>query len=135
MASAFETFIQNELPKRGYLNSDVAQETVIVRRGQGPRQFDAVTLQEGQALGLVNGVLTGVSLSSFEIKKAVLQVEQESLEWIVAHNFNSENVIIQCFDSSKSVIIPESMQIIDANTVKITFNTETAGTVRVIFLD
>lgn len=135
MASAFENFVQMELPKRGYLNTDVPQETIIVRRGAGPRQFDAVTLAEGQALALVEGVLQGVSLASYGIKKVVLPVVEPAAEWIVAHNFNSENVIVQCFDDTKSVIIPESIQILDINTVKITFNTVQAGVVRVIFLD
>ena len=53
--SAFEDFVQQELPKRGYLNSDVAQETIIIRRGAGPRQFDAVTLGEGEVLAKVGG--------------------------------------------------------------------------------
>lgn len=135
MASAFESFVQQELPKRGYLNTDVGQETIIVRRGLGPRQFDAVSLGEGQALALVGGVLQGVSLASYGIKKVVLTVEEAAPEWIVAHNFDSENVIVQCFDESKSVIIPESIQILDENTVKVTFNTSITGVVRVIFLD
>lgn len=135
MASAFEEFVQQELPKRGYLNADVAQETVIVRRGPGPRQFDAVSLSEGQALALVGGALQGVNLSAYGIKKAVLAVAVASDEWIVAHNLGSENVIVQCFDETKSVIIPGSIQIIDDDTVKVSFSTPQEGTVRVIFLD
>lgn len=135
MASAFESFVQQELPKRGYLNTDVGQETIIVRRGVGPRQFDAVSLVEGQALAMVGGVLQGVSLSSYGIKKVILPISPASSEWIVAHNFDSENVIVQCFDETKSVIIPDSIQIIDSNTIKILFNSAISGVVRVMFLD
>lgn len=133
--SAFEDFIQTELPKRGYLNSDVAQETIIVRRGAGPRQFDAVQLQEGQVLAFVNGQLTGTSASAFGVRKAIFTVDVAAATWTIQHNLGSENVIIQAFDESKFVIIPESMQVVDANTVELTFNTALTGVARIIFLD
>ena len=85
--SAFEDFVQQELPKRGYLNSDVGQETVIIRRGPGPRQFDAVNLAEGQVLGKVGGVLTGVNVTDPEVgggeplRKAVMEVSSPSQTW------------------------------------------------------
>ncbi len=138
--SAFEDFVQQELPKRGYLNSDVAQETIIIRRGAGPRQFDAVQLQEGQVLALVNGQLTGVAVTDSSIggtpalRKAVLAFTNE-IEWLVEHNLNSENVIVQAFDENKFVLIPDTIQIVDEDTVKLTFNTAQTGVARVIFLD
>jgi hypothetical protein len=137
--SAFEDFVQQELPKRGYLNTDVSQETIIIRRGTGPRQFEAVTLSEGQVLAKVNGVLVGVNLNdsglSGRLRKAVLTVTTPSATWDIPHNLNSENVIVQAFDENKFVIIPNSIQIVDANTVELTFNTVQSGTARVIFLD
>lgn len=138
--SAFEDFVQQELPKRGYLNSDVAQETVIIRRGTGPRQFDAVTFTEGQILGLKNGVLQGVSITdpavggSGLIRKFV-QAFTNQVTWTITHNSNSENVIVQAFDEDKYVIIPNSIQVIDANVVELTFNTMQTGTARAVFLD
>lgn len=132
--SAFENFVQQELPKRGYLNSDVAQESIIVRRGVGPRQFDAVTLQEGQALVLKNGQLQGITIVSSTLKKSVINFNSD-LVWLVQHNLNSENIIIQCFDDTKSVIIPDSIQIQDSNLVIVTFNTAISGIARVITLD
>ena len=139
--SAFEDFVQQELPKRGYLNSDVGQETVIIRRGPGPRQFDAVNLLDGQVLGKVNGVLTGVNVTDPEVgggeplRKAVMEVTTPSTTWTVPHMLGSENVIVQAFDATKFVIIPNSIQIVDEDTVQLTFNSAQAGTVRVIFLD
>ncbi len=129
--SAFEDFVQQELPKRGYLNSDVPQETIIVRRGAGPRQFDAVQLAEGQVLALVNGTLKGMTVG---VRKFVADFSAATT-WTVTHNLNSENVIIQAFDDTKSVLFPDSMRIVDANTVELTFHTAQAGTARVIFLD
>ena len=139
--SAFEDFVQQELPKRGYLNTDVGQETVIIRRGPGPRQFDAVTLSEGQVLAKVNGLLTGAFVSDAGVggaqalRKAILTVTTPTTTWTIPHGLNSENVIVQAFDESKFVIIPNSIQLINANTVQLTFNTAQAGTARVIFLD
>lgn len=139
--SAFEDFVQQELPKRGYLNSDVPQETLIIRRGVGPRQFDAVQLAEGQILGLVNGLLTGVYVTDSGIggdnilRKAILTVSSPSAVWTITHNLASENVIVQAFDQNKFVIIPETIQIVSDNVVQLTFNTAQSGVARVIFLD
>ena len=139
--SAFEDFVQQELPKRGYLNTDVNQETVIVRRGPGPRQFAAVQLAEGQILGLVAGVLRGVYVTDPGIggdtivRKAILTQSTPSLTWTVTHNLGSENVIVQAFDENKFVIIPNTIQIVNNNTVSLTWNTAQVGVARVIFLD
>lgn len=134
--SAFEDFVQQELPKRGYLNTDPAQETIIVRRGPGPRQFDAITLGEGQVLALVDGELKGTSVSA--IGGGVRKFSAEFIEettWLVQHNLNSEEVIIQAFDENKYVLIPNSMRVVDANAVELTFSSFQTGTARVIFLD
>jgi hypothetical protein len=133
--SAFESFVQTELPKRGYLDSDVAQETIIVRRGAGPRQFDAITLTDGQVLARVNGVLVGMTLAGNGIRKAIVPITTASTGWAVNHNFHSENAIVQCFDENKSVIFPESITIVDADNINVVFNKAQIGTVRIIFLD
>lgn len=133
--SQFENFVQTELPKRGYLDSDVAQETIIVRRGPGPRQFDAITLEDGQVLARVNGLLVGINLAGNGIRKAIVPVAVGSTTWVVTHGFGSENAIVQCFDENKSVIFPESIKIDDGNQITITFNKSQTGTARIIFLD
>lgn len=140
--SAFEDFIQRELPKRGYLDSDVPTESIIVRRGAGVRQFDAVTLTDGQVLAMKNGVLQGVSLSAGggssgipTIRTSITHVNTAAMTWNIAHNLGSENVIIQTFDENKAVILPNSITIVDSNTVTVTFSSAQAGTARIIFLD
>lgn len=139
--SAFEDFVQQELPKRGYLNTDVPQETLIIRRGQGPRQFDAVQLLEGQILGLVDGQLVGVYVTDPGVggdnilRKAILTVSQPSAVWTITHNLGSENVIVQAFDQDKFVIIPNTIQIVSDDVVELTFSTAQSGVARVIFLD
>lgn len=136
--SAFEDFIQTELPKRGYLNSDVPQESVIIRRGAGPRQFDAVTLSEGQVLAFVGGSLQPVSITSLVssgLKKAILTVSTPTEVWEINHNLGYDDVIVQCFDDNNFVLIPDSIQIVSANMVRVTFTNPQQGVARVIFLD
>jgi hypothetical protein len=78
----------------------------------------------------VQGITPSAPLRSFK-----LSVPVPALVWTVQHNLNSEEVIVQVFDENKFVIIPDSIQIFDLNTVVITFNTVQPGVVRVLFLD
>ncbi len=133
--SAFEDFVQLELPKRPYLASDPAQETVIVRRGAGPRQLGAVTLTDGQVLGKVGGVLTGVSIGAGATFKKYTQTYAADTEWVVTHNQNSSVFIAQIFDDTGKVIIPDEIETTSANVITVTFNIATAGKVTVIFLE
>lgn len=139
--SAFQDFIQTELPKRPYLNADVAAESIIIRRGAGPRQLGAVTFTEGQILVMNGGQLVAMSLSAIAalfgggLRSFVLPVPVASDTWTVTHNLNSENVIIQAFDEGKFVILPNTIQIVSANVVTLTFNTAQVGVARVVFLD
>lgn len=96
--SAFEDFVQTELPKRGYLNSDVPQESIIIRRGAGPRQFDAIAMAEGQVLAFVGGQLQAVSMTSLVssgLKKAILTVSEATDIWTINHNLGYDDVIVQ----------------------------------------
>jgi hypothetical protein len=135
--SSFEAFVQLELPKRPYLEADPAQETVMVRRGQGPRQLAAVSLTEKQVLAMVNGQLVGTTVSSLgnAIRKAVLSVTTAATTWSIPHNLGSRNVIIQVFDDDGYMVIPADIQIVDENNIEITFNSAQTGTARVAFLD
>ncbi len=135
--SAFEDFVQIELPKRPYLDTDVAQESVIVRRGAGPRQLGGVQLSNGQVLAMVSGTLQGVDLTSGPI--SAIKKHSESFvsltTWAVEHNKNSSSYVVQVFDDTGKVIIPDEIETIDANNIDVTFNTATTGTVNIIFLD
>jgi hypothetical protein len=138
--SAFENFVQIELPKRPYLDTDVAQETVMVRRGPGPRQLAGVTLTEGQVLGLVGGRLVGVTPSGSgggggSVRSYVLTVAIGTTLWTMRHNYNSNNVIVQVFDETGTVILPHDIQIIDTNNIALKFYSNQAGVARAIFLD
>lgn len=134
--SAFENFVQVELPKRGYLDADVPQNTFIIRKGPGPRQFDYVQLNQGEVLtvdGSGNIVSTSISAVS-GIKKYVATIGTPAIVWTLTHNLASEDVIVQCFDNNKFAIIPDSIQIMSANQVKVTFGQMQMGVARIIFL-
>ena len=133
--SAFEDFVQLELPKRPYLNTDVSQEDVIVRRGAGPRQLAGVTLSEGQVLGKVGGVLTGVSIGAGATFKKYTQTFSASTDWVVEHNQNSTVYLVQAFGADGKVIIPDEIVTTDADTITVEFNSAQAGRVTIVFLE
>lgn len=133
--SAFEDFVQLELPKRPYLNTDPAQETVIIRRGAGPRQLNAVALTDGQVLGKVGGVLTGVSIGAGATFKKYTETFAADSEWVVTHGQNSTIYVAQAFDAAGSVILPDEIETTDVNTITLMFNTPQAGKVNIIFLE
>lgn len=135
--SAFEDFVQLELPKRPYLNTDPATETIMVRRGAGPRQLQPVALTEGQVLAFVNGALVGTLVSSLGngVRKAVLPVAVAASTWTITHNLNSSNAIIQIVDNNGYVVLPNEIRITSANVITVTFGTAQTGTARAIFLD
>lgn len=133
--SAFEDFVQLELPKRPYLNTDVAQETVIVRRGAGPRQLGAVTLTNGQVLGMVGGTLQGVAIGAGATFKKYSQTFTASTVWTVTHGQASTVFVAQVYNDEGDQIIPDEIETTDANTITVRFNSGTAGSIRVIFLE
>jgi hypothetical protein len=132
--SAFENFIQIELPKRPYTDTDVPQESLLVRRGPGPRQLQAATINEGEVVARIGGVITGVTLSSLGgVNKLVLDVPVAASVWTMTHPFSTTDAIIQVTDASGYVILAEAMQIVNSSTVQITFGTPQAGKLRAIF--
>ncbi len=136
--SAFEDFVQTELPQRPYLPSDAAQETLMVRRGAGPRQLDAVSLAEGQVLAKVGGQLVGLSLGGNGVggvRSSIYNASSASATWNINHGKNSMFVIVQCLDSFGYVVLPDYIRIIDANNVEVGFNTTITGKAYLCFLD
>jgi hypothetical protein len=132
--SAFEDFVQLELPKRPYLDTDVSTETVIIRRGAGPRQLDSVALTDGQVLGKVSGTLQGVTIGAGATFKKYSNSYTSSTSWVVAHGQASTDYIAQVFDATGNAIIPNEIVATNSNTVTILFSTAVAGTARLIFL-
>jgi ABC-type transport system substrate-binding protein len=95
-------------------------------------------MTEGQVLAFVGGQLQAVSMTSLVssgLKKAILTVSEATDIWTINHNLGYDDVIVQCFDDQNFVLIPDTTQIVDANTVRITFSQPQSGVARVIFLD
>lgn len=127
--SAFEDFIQRELPLRPFTTTDPAQETIPVRRGLGPRQLAFVDLQEGEVLGKEGGVIKGINVSfgsgtcrGYEH----LHPTADSV-WTINHNIGSSKVQCTIWDDSNHILYPEDVQIINDNTVRIAFGSAQAG--------
>ena len=47
--------------------------------------------------------------------------------WVVEHNLNTDNAIVQVYDSNNFQLIPSTLRITDSNTVTITFDGATSG--------
>jgi len=58
--SEFEDFVKTELPLRPVSHDNFPLESLLVRRGVGPRVYDGVEINEGEVLGKVGGVVQSV---------------------------------------------------------------------------
>lgn len=146
--SAFEQFVQTELPLRPFAPSDGNQEAIAIRRGQGPRQMQFLDLEDGQVLARVNGVLQGVTLSGMSgngklggVRYMVLDVADGSAAstWTLTHNLGSFNCIAQAYqkngDGSFQSVLPDLIKLVDNNTVEMKFSTPIAGKAILSFVD
>jgi hypothetical protein len=57
-----------------------------------------------------------------------------SLEWVINHNYNTKNVIVQTFDSNNEQIMPSSISI-NENTINITFSNQVSGFANIMFIN
>lgn len=130
MASDFESFIQIEIPKRPFMETDAEQESVIIRRGQGPRQLQGVKLNEGEALGMRDGKLV-----SMEIKGAVSQTHvqgEASKHWTIVNEHNSVNVVATLYNVSGKVILADDV-VVTNEQIDVFFVEAQAGRAVLIF--
>lgn len=135
MANPFEDFIQREMPLRPFLPADVAQESVIVRRGVGPRQMSGVVLSEGQVLGLKEGVLQGVAAGTggSSVDAVTFEQTEAATTWTVTHNRNNVNVLVNVYDAAGKAFVPSDLTV-TANTVVVDLLEAQAGRVVLIFI-
>jgi hypothetical protein len=59
---------------------------------------------------------------------------ENSNEWIIDHGFDTQNVIVQTYDSMNIMIIPEHIEV-DNNSIKISFSSGISGFVNILFID
>lgn len=53
--------------------------------------------------------------------------------WIIPHNANTKKLICQIYDGNDFLILPNHVQIMDADTVIVTFLTPMSGSAKIIF--
>lgn len=142
MANQFESFIQLELPKRPYLEEDVPKESVIIRRGAGPRQLSGILLSDDQTLVMRDGALVGVNTSEFggtgggTVGTAVgLSHEQPepAVQWIIEHGHGSRGVVITVLDEEFEAILYDSLTV-EEDRIIVSFYAPQAGTANVVFV-
>lgn len=130
MPNPFQDFIQLELPKRPFLETDSATETVFVRRGVAPREMATVSLNDGEVLGKVGGTLQGVVPTTAEGVEHVQGTA--AVTWTITHNKNNAKYIVQVVDENDDVIVPDNIKI-ESNTATLTFTTAQAGRANLMF--
>jgi hypothetical protein len=136
MATSFEEFIQLELPKRPFLQTDVPTESIIVRRGVGARQLDGVVLNDGDVLVKRNGVLVAESLSDNLVSAidSVVHVQTTpAITWTITHTKNNRNVVITLLDSAYQEMLADSVVVSNSNIV-FHFTEVQTGVANVVFL-
>ena len=133
--SAFTDFIQVELPKRPYLESDVPQNSVIIRNGAGPRQLDGIQLLPGQIIMNIGGTIQAVALEdvSGNTDNFVQEVSVAAAQWTLAHGGGSENVLVALYDSAGRYMIPDEITIVDDNTITVDFGSPIDGKAVVLY--
>mgnify|MGYP001172649878 FL=1 len=55
-----------------------------------------------------------------------------SSQWNINHSLSTWNVIVQCFDANYEGIIPDEIEIIDANNIRLTFGRPVTGVVHLV---
>lgn len=136
MANQFESFIQLELPKRPYLETDSPEESIIIRRGPGPRQLSGLPLAEGQTIAIIEGKLTAVPYKGLDeplVDGIKHSQEVAALTWTITHGKANRNVVVSLFDTDYSEIISDTLVVSD-NDIVITFTEAQAGYANVVFL-
>lgn len=136
MATAFESFIQLELPRRPFMLTDVEEESVIIRRGAAPRQMDGIKMTDGQVLGMKDGKLAGIgSGSGGSFAGGFTHIQEESAStWVIQHNRNSTDISAPTvINSAGNVVFPDSVSVA-TNTVTLTFSVAQAGKATIVFV-
>lgn len=135
MANPFEDFIQVEMPKRPYLATDIAQESILIRRGVGPRQLAGLQLTDGQLLGMKDGQLQGVVPEAVGTPVDGLTHIQSAAEtsWVITHNRNNVNVFVQVYDANGKKFDPDDLTVAP-NSVTVSLLQAISGHAVLIFL-
>lgn len=130
----FVAYVQRELFKRPFSNEDPAAESVIVRRGGGPRQLAGLELQDLELVGRRDGAVVGIPISDLGelggggVEKKVIHTQDvANITWTITHEYASKNVEVYIVDTDSQRVEADSIQAVDDDTVIIGFTQAQAG--------
>lgn len=130
MANPFQDFIQLELPKRPFIETDSVEETIFIRRGVAPREMAALSLNDGEVLGKVAGVLQGVVPTTAE---GVAHTQSSaSSTWTITHNKNNKKCLVQIVDNNDDVLLVDNIKI-EPNVITVRFTEAQSGKANIMF--
>jgi len=72
-------------------------------------------------------VLAGITIEPYNVVQVNL-TEPLAYSYIITHNFGTQFVDIQIYDTNKNVVQPDSIVVIDNNNIKISFVEPQGGT-------
>ena len=81
---------------------------------------------------IISGLPIWVPLTN-EITTHVTNIEAPALTWTLTHNLATAAPIVQIYDEFQKTVIPDDMEILDSNTVKVTFSRLMAGMAVCVF--
>jgi len=90
--------------------------------------FDSISGSNVQSA--LQSIDSSISISSKTFKHTQ---NTPSTAWVITHNRNSEYVMAAVYDADKFQVLPDQIQIIDDNTVHITFGSAQAGYAALFF--
>lgn len=127
--SKFTDFIQVELPLRPYLPSDVEQNSVIVRSGNGPRQLSGIKLLPGQIIMNIEGSLVAVNLEDVtgNTDNHIHVQETPSTTWTIDHGGETTNFLVAVYDENNKPVVYDDINVVDSNSFEVIFNMATVG--------
>ena len=134
--SDFVTFVQSELFKRPFTNTDPEKESVLVRRGGAPRQMQSVDLAEDEVLTKKNGTLQGVSINEIGgVRAEVHHWDTAASVWTVDHTKGSRRVIAQVVDENFQVVIPDNISFPSTSRIVVNFAQPQRGELLLTWVD
>lgn len=130
----FVAYVQRELFKRPFSNDDPTPESVMIRRGGGPRQLTGLTLSDLQLVGQRDGTVVGIPISDIpslgggSVEQKVIHTQTEAnVTWTITHGYASKNVEVYVVDTDSQRVEADSIQAVDDDTVVIGFTQAQAG--------
>lgn len=124
------------------VNHNAGTEQVLVQAYENGTTLvipDAVTVISDNSVQVVfSGPFTGsIHVLYFDVPSATGYAHTQasgSTVWNINHALNSSAAIVQIYTTAGSLIIPDSVVILDSNNIQVTFASPQTGTANIVFL-